>query len=496
MKTKLGLFTATALGLLGCAQASIRKVPNRSDYDTWTDGMQARVDGMCGLRVYGSRPYVVVHQAFPLPPSESFLVDGVVSADGKFIRLDPKASRGGSKDCALLSEGLKHFSGGGDTYVVPSTALWKSQGTPAATTAGNPKAEGTVVTAPALPASPAHAKAEDRPSGDTSLSLQTELDAWATRKLGERFEIVYLPDFEEQYVIDPQANLGSARVAMTQGPGGQLLAMGMQVDNSAITRPLVDAYTKAVEAVGTRLTTALGTDPADSLVTPKAEGVEVGEVKTATGHPITVRVHVLTMASPGIYPVLKASEVVDSRSCMRELARCFKCKGERTPCEDCRTRWAPCGGPGCSEICMLECGFPGSRIAYQTYRVILVEHLITSPGQARIVGLAEGTEVQTRKAEGVEVPDLDALNLLLRRKIIDIPCVTFVAATAMEPKTGGNKVDIRSVTIQLDHTGHVGAPPQATSNACHAIVDDIVRRELPGLEAGEAGLRVEWVDQP
>jgi hypothetical protein len=476
----------------GCAQATIRKVPNRADYEQWTDAEQKHADSMCGLRVYGSRPYVVVHQSFPLPPSKSYLVDGVVSADGKFVKLDPVASRLGTRACAELAADLHHFSSG-EMYELPLTALWKSQGS-TATKGGAPKAEGGTITAPALLDAPVHAKAEDRPTGTATLALQTELEAWATKKLGERFEVVYLPDFEEQYVIDPQANLGSARVSVTQGPGGQMLAMGMQVDNSAVTRPLVDAYTKAVEAVGTRLTSVLGTDPADSVVTPKAEGADVGEVKEVSGHPITVRVHVLTMASPGVYPVLKASEVVDSRNCLRELTRCLKCKGDRVPCSNCRDRWANCSDPGCSgcpDICMLPCGYPGSRIAYQTFRTILVEHLISSPAAAKLVGLAEGGAA--RKAEVKKLfPNTQAVRLALG-KGWNIQCVQLEDVTEILPVEGGVvAADITKIVLTLDHEGFHGPPPPETANSCTAIVDDYVRKMFPGLKPGTEGLVVNW----
>ena len=42
---------------------------------------------------------------------------------------------------------------------------------------------------------------------------------------------------------------------------------------------------------------------------------------------MTLRVHVLKYASPGIYPVLKASEVLENRRCNRNLCRDPNCRG-------------------------------------------------------------------------------------------------------------------------------------------------------------------------
>ena len=72
--------------VLGCADVAIRKVPNSSDYESWSDYDQRCVDNMCGLRFYRTRPYVVVKKPFVVS-SKPYLVAAMTSIDGKFVRI-------------------------------------------------------------------------------------------------------------------------------------------------------------------------------------------------------------------------------------------------------------------------------------------------------------------------------------------------------------------------------------------------------------------------
>lgn len=226
MNSKWASLLALGFVVVGCASAQIRKVPKRSDYDaqTWErERKQQYADSLCGLRFYRSRPYVNVYKPFPLE-SDVVLVDGVVSADGKWVQLTPNgASRKIVGDLCLL--GACTPSGNLPASAVLATGsasvskserdVMLAQGATASGTGGGAtlRAQGatdaadpTLVAPGELDRIAPHATAEDRPSGTSTLRLSTDLDAVAQTKLRDYFDIQYLPDFEEEYVVEPHGH--------------------------------------------------------------------------------------------------------------------------------------------------------------------------------------------------------------------------------------------------------------------------------------------------
>jgi len=493
------ILTWTLIASVACSDATIRKVPNRASYDNWNDAKQREVDAMEGVRFYRSRPYVVVHRPFPLR-SNSYLVDGVISADGKYVQLTPAASRDGSRGAARLTRDLQHFSAadlGRPGGMLPTSAIWKGlPSRPIPSGRSTSGAEGGAVTVPPFIGAPSREAGADAPTGSGTLALQTNLEAIATRQLGERFELVYLPDFEEEYVVNPRANLGDVNIALAQGPGGVLMAMGMRVDNAAVTRPLVQAYARSVEALGSRLSTALGQDPVDSLVAPSAEGADISakSEERVGGTLITLRVHVVEMASPGIYPILKASELLDSRNCRRTLTRCRQCAGLRQPCSDCRM-----GAYGALEgrtghSLLVPCEYPYSRIAYQTHRVVLVEHLISHPGESRLLGRSQGGAGQgdDRLTVRGAITSLESMRDWLNVRFRRSPKTRCLVAEvlSMTPSSGGSPEEFTEIELTLHKDDDAGsAVPVAQRKACSRAAREVLREALPGVRDPQIGFR-------
>ena len=112
---------AVILAMTACVDAKIRKVRDPSDYTCWTDEDQRAVDRLCGLRFYLSRPYVAVHKPFPVT-ARTYLVDGVLSEDGCFVRV--------VGDLAKLDEAgrraLQHASLSADSLDVSTRAVWRA----------------------------------------------------------------------------------------------------------------------------------------------------------------------------------------------------------------------------------------------------------------------------------------------------------------------------------------------------------------------------------
>ncbi len=63
-------------------------------------------------------------------------------------------------------------------------------------------------------------------------------------------DIVYLPDFEEQYVVSSRANLGNANFQINLGQGWSLQGFNSLSDNSAINKRVFTLPPASVTASG------------------------------------------------------------------------------------------------------------------------------------------------------------------------------------------------------------------------------------------------------
>jgi len=461
-----GSLLLALIALTCCAGAKIQKVPNRSDYANWTDDDQRRADEMDGLRFYRSRPYVAVSRPFPVR-SRSYIVHGVTSPDGQFVRITsplPAELRGQLDAAGVQADGMLPAAlvfpaaqndpvaakrraieaeaarinaqanlerairtkpapppgpnaQGGAVNDTNKDALGGQQQQPRA----NPPADagttnpatqtqqqnaGTTTTAPlpdpSDPNRPQQEKDADESTGLSTLELSTDLDRIGSKDVNDFFDIIYLPDFEEEYVIDTVPGLGNSDVKLTQGPGGILLAAGVEVDNSQLNEPILKAWDALVGAATKAGVSAMGV-PGEGIVAPDAQGgmTTMGPnglpvFRDMQGTPISLRIHVVSMANPGLYPILKADELVDNRCLLRQLH-------ER-------------GVPGCNPVScngavaehVLPC-FPYTRIAYQVHSKVIVEHLISTTNAVSVTfatgANAQGGQIPSgARAQGGAVP--------------------------------------------------------------------------------------------
>ncbi|MHC5010829.1 MAG: hypothetical protein ACYTG6_07760 [Planctomycetota bacterium] len=523
---------------LGCAEATIRKVPSRADYEIWTDADQRRADAMCGLRFYRARPYVVVNKPFPVD-AQSYLVDAMISDDGEFIRIVGDLPK-------PLADGLTHVGVQSD-FAIPNSMVWKTLGevepAPEAEAEefgagdgngegsgdgngagagagagagdgngagagdgngegsgngngegsgnGNERSEfengrnggdggnggngsgnedGTPTTEVESPVDPdiADRRVADAPTGVADVRLSTDVDAVTLKEINDSFDIIYLPDFEEEYVVDPEENLGSLDISFTQGPGGVLMAMAMQVDNSAITRPVVDVWGDWVRALG-----RAGTGAIDQMVpAPEAQAEEFDGRgppgrHLVRGSIITLRIHVVSMANVGMYPILKADEMIENRRCLSRLRDCDcpACRG--TPIRELAAR---------QHIVPV---YPYSRIAYQVHKNILVERLIPRGGGVpfswRVPDAAPEAQAEEFGDERAPVPSLTNQQLL--RQINDAltsRCTCTCARILIRDPGVGTLQDIRYLKLLITHKSGRPAHPVMLPT-----VENILRDKFP-----------------
>lgn len=310
----LALLAATLLA--GCSSVAIYKV------DPATGKL---VEGAAeGARYYLPRPYVSVFEPF-IVASEVYIARGQLTPDGNYVLLTQVPAGLDAIVHALLQKGDRQGLGAiavDSTQVLargePVTGGPQSApvGTPgalaAAAAAATPK-EGAAKTDDKKPDP---AKADERkpdaakPAGGLfSYEVKNDNSAFAVTPQPRYFNILWLPDFDEQYVVMARPGLGNATSALTLGQGWNLQGVNIQVDNSALVKPILDSYAATLGALQ-KLAVArieaplalLSGGPQSAAAGPSAKAAFEG------GTPVTVKVTRVRVVAPGLYPILKPGE--------------------------------------------------------------------------------------------------------------------------------------------------------------------------------------------
>lgn len=341
--------TATALAA-GCARVTVRKVPTPTQYShqgvsSWTHDMQVKADAMEGLRFYLPRPFVSVFESFPIA-TDLYLAKGRVSADNKYVVIDsitPLSTRGDFANGAI-----RELTG----TAVPKSLIFRRTATPAPTPSNpqppatprsgdDPGAQGDDSTAARLleqakaaaasaGASAADAKAaaaqarNPAPANGTTDNTQTGIGrrkvtnnngAFAFTPLRGNFDVLYLPDFDEQYVVSSKSRLGNASFELNLGQGWSLQGFNSLTDNSELNKRIFDlidtasdlAKKAATAGLGSVLPTAGLSSLADTLASPRSGD----EMEESPGTPVALKIVVVHYAAKGLYPVIKPRELAD-----------------------------------------------------------------------------------------------------------------------------------------------------------------------------------------
>ncbi|MEO0651739.1 MAG: hypothetical protein AAFZ65_13770, partial [Planctomycetota bacterium] len=153
---------------------------------------------------------------------------------------------------------------------------------------------------------------EDEPqTGQNQMTVTNANDAIAYQPLRGNFDLVYLPDFEEQYVVDSKSGWGNAKFALQLGQGWSLQGLDALSDNSELNKRIFGLIDTAIEAGEGALAGATGggTIAAGGLgALARAESLG-DSMELAAGTPVALKVVVLRYAAKGLYPVLKPREL-------------------------------------------------------------------------------------------------------------------------------------------------------------------------------------------
>lgn len=254
--------------------------------------------GEKGLHYYMTRPFVVVHKPFPIQ-SEVFLASAVVSADGRYIRVVS-----GPPELVELLGPIPARVDGGKVLIVQQLPQDNGDDFIAQGSEGTKPDEGAK---PPEPAKPDDGKAESQRIAMSNVTATTDITSMPRFDLDDTLSLVFLPDYDREFVVETKQKLGFTKLALNMGPGNTLLGFSADVDNSALGKVIFGSIKDLMSS---------GTGRLVKLISgPTAQG-SVGTVSKRSdlaGQTITLRVHRIKMAAQGLYPLVKPKEVLDGK---------------------------------------------------------------------------------------------------------------------------------------------------------------------------------------
>ena len=126
--------------------------------------------------------------------------------------------------------------------------------------------------------------------------------------LSELFDVVMLPDFDQQYAIKVSAGIGASKLKLNLKNGWMAEQLGFNVDNTAIGNFILTNIQKVVDLGIGAAQTAL--EPANALTTAASALTKQALSGEAAAQPaappqVVLRVRYALEALPGLYPILK-----------------------------------------------------------------------------------------------------------------------------------------------------------------------------------------------
>jgi hypothetical protein len=265
-----------------------------------------------GIPFYLPRPYVQVFEPFVIG-SKAYLVSGKLSPDGKYLLID-NVSDTGKLDGLFRSElsreqqpkvpvSIIRKAGAAPGVVgLPGGAQGGTDASPAPTPAASAASAADAASAPSGGGS---APTGSQPSGNFNVSV-TNTTSLFPPTLGRRFfDVVWMPDFDEKYVVQGKPGLGNANIGVTMTQGWGLYGLDARLDNSAIVKPLLDFYSTGLDALSKLAKSKIF--PAGELTGGGAQGA-IETTELAPGARVTVKVTRVQVVAPGLYPILKPKE--------------------------------------------------------------------------------------------------------------------------------------------------------------------------------------------
>lgn len=276
-----------------------------------------------GLRYYETRPFIVVKQPYPIQ-SSAYLVAGTVSADGTLVTISALPAE-------LASRAPTSLTGAWRIPVSSILATQNASRDKVVAQAANEADEGgetDEVDEPDEVGEDGEGSEDDdkdsnggdtanqeqppptRTMGFSNITVTTDISALARFELSKNISLIYLPDYEREFLVDTRNKLGTTRLTLNLGPGSTLMGMSGQVDNSIVATALLGSMQTLLTGGTDRL---LGVITKAGKATVTGESViaqsATGELKSLAGHSVSLRAHLVKFAAIGVYPLVKPSEL-------------------------------------------------------------------------------------------------------------------------------------------------------------------------------------------
>ena len=318
-RAKFFLIPLAVCLFFGCARIDYVKVPTPTQYDGWTDENQRKADSMKGVRYYLPRPFLHLKQSIPVSQRVAFITFQFSESEGSYILEMPK-----NPPTWLLRVAPRKISIGQALAATIAKTKPKITGEQQTGEVGEKKAE----------------KEEPRPEAfketpPSELKAQTGFinQSDPVTRLSDKMDVVYLPDFEEQYIIQAHTGLGKAEIETRLRNGWAAEVFSQDLDNSQIIPYVIRQVERASEAATGIVTDwmplAAGLPPGTSPATLiELAGIKPGEAaakmqaggvvdeaagkriaKELLGQVLLFKVAEVRIAQPGIYPILKPREI-------------------------------------------------------------------------------------------------------------------------------------------------------------------------------------------
>lgn len=315
---KIKLVVILCFCVLGaCARLDYIKVPTPTQYSNWTDEQQERADNIKGVRYYLPRPFLHLKQSVPVAQRVAFIsfrfetrTVNNETEQGYYLqmpdnpptwlqRLAPeRISVSQALAISLLSERTVRDDDPNDGEEAALAG------------ADDEDTDG----------------AEDRPATELTASTGFISDTDPVTRLSNLMDVVYLPDFEEQYVIKIYPGIGQANIETRLRNGWAAEVFSQQIDNSNLIPYVIRQVESASEAAAGIATTwmpmAAGLPPGTSpmrlselaAAVTGEEAAVAGDIKPVEaaeilGQILLFKIAEVKMAQPGVYPILKPREI-------------------------------------------------------------------------------------------------------------------------------------------------------------------------------------------
>lgn len=297
--------------LAGCARLDYVKVPTPTQYSNWSDEQQKKADGMHGVRYYLPRPFVHLKQSVPVAQRVAFISFKLESNGNYKVNLPTDAPAWVRR---ITPEYLSHAQAAAALSASPAgsnhVARQQSGGVGTTNAATTNALSGAVTT--------------ETPAQTMTASTGFINETDPITRLGVVMDVVYLPDFEEQFVIQPRVGFGGqADIETRLRNGWAAETFKQKVDTSQLIPYVIRQVEHASDAAAKIATTwapvAAGLPPgtvpgslaksALGIGEQQAGGVEGKTAKDVLGEVLLFKIAEVRVAQPGLYPILKPREI-------------------------------------------------------------------------------------------------------------------------------------------------------------------------------------------